>query len=366
MRACLGIAVAATGCLYLEPINERPSAEIKRIGDGLVYRGDELSFVAVIDDPDHDPVDLQWRGQACDRPVADPAHRCSAVETGTDLGFDFTVPVVVDGAPATLLIITLEVTDVHGAVASPRQTLELPIANHPPTLALQRRGRELMGEFPVGVPITVSARATDVDTDAVALTWTLFPATTSRPEDLVFDRLPDPPSGGEEYRLVPDVAGDYLVRVVGDDGTDTAQAEVTIAVRPDHAPCLGAVEPATAAGAVVIALAPRRFAVVVVADDLDVYPPPPPDDPFLGAAELAWSMRPVGAPGFTAIGDGAAVDFDPATFAPGDRIELRVEVADRTHRWPAQAPACAVDAAACSVEPPASCTQRRTWLVEAR
>ena len=366
VRACLGLAVAATGCLYLEPVNERPSAEIVRVGDGLVYRGDALTFQAVVDDPDRDVVDLAWRGQACDRPFTDPAHRCSAVETGTDPSFGFAVPVAVDGAPTRLLVITLDVTDVHGAVARPRQNLELPVANHPPTLELQRRGRELMGQFPVGVPITVSARGADVDLDALALTWTLFPASASRPEDLVFARLPDPPGGGQDYQLIPDVDGDYLVRVEADDGTEVTRGELAIQVRPDHAPCLAAVEPTTPDGAVVIAIAPRRFAVVVVADDLDTYPPPAPDDPFLGAAALVWSMRPVGAPGFVTIGTGAAVDFDPATFAPGDRVELRVEVADRTGRWPAQAPACTVDAASCSVEPPASCVQRRTWLVEAR
>lgn len=362
----LGLAMPSTACLYVEPINERPSAEIRRIGDDVVFRGDELVFVAVIDDPDRDAVDLAWRGQACDRSISDPAHRCSAVETGTDPTFRFTVPTTVEGAPTTLLAITLDVTDSHGAIAKPRQTLELPVSNHDPVVELQRRGRELMGQFPVGVPITLSALGLDDDDDAVTLTWTLFPAATSRPEDVVFTRLPDPASGGQEYQLIPDVAGDWLVRVDASDGLGTGRGELPIAVRPDHAPCIGAIEPATTDGAVLVTTEPRRFAVLVVADDLDSYPAPAPGTPFVGAATLAWSMRAIGDATWTALGDSPAVTFDPATVAPGDRLELRVEVADRTLRWPALSPACTADDASCSIEAPSSCVQRRTWLVEAR
>lgn len=365
-RACALVAITAGGCLYLDPINERPSAEIRRVGDGLVYRGDTLTFQAVIDDPDRDRVTLAWRGQACDRPASDPARRCSAPATGTDPQFGFVVPTTVDDAPTVDLVISLDVTDAHGAMARPPQQLELPVANHAPTIAVQRRGREILGQFPVGVPITVSALAADDDGDAVALTWTLFPATTSRPEDVGWTRLPDPAGGGEAYQLVPDVPGDWLVRVDGSDGIDVGRGEATIRVQPDHAPCLTAVEPAVADGAVVIATAPRRFAVVVATDDLDPFPAPPPGDPFLGAATLRWSMRPAGAGAFAPIPGVGAVDLDPATLAPGQRVELRVEVADRSQRWPSTSPACALDAPSCAIEAPATCVQRRTWLVEAR
>jgi hypothetical protein len=365
--AVIAVAIAPLGgCLYLDPINERPSAEIRRVGDGLIFRGDALTFQAVVDDPDRDPFTLGWRGQACDRAASDPARRCSAVETGTDPQFGFTVPVAIDGAPTVALLITLDVTDSHGAVAKPRQALELPVGNHAPTVAIQRQGRDLMGQFPVGVPITIAARGADADADQVALTWSLFPAATSVPAAVGWTRLPDPASGGEAYQLVPDVAGDWLVRVDAADGQTTARGELALQVRPDHAPCLTSVEPSVADGAVVIATAPRRFAVEVVSDDLDLFPAPPAGDPYLGAARLRWSQRPAGAATFTAIGGAAAVDLDPATLAPGERVELRVEVADRTGRWPALAPGCPIDQPSCAVEAPASCVQRRTWLVEAR
>jgi hypothetical protein len=360
-------AASAGGCVYLDLINERPSAEIERVGDGLIYRGDPLAFRALGDDPDGDRLTYAWRGQGCDRSLDDPAHVCSAVETGTDELFTFTVPTTVAGAPTTRLVVTLEVTDARGAVARPGQRLELPVANHPPTLELQRRGRELSGQFPTGVPIVVSARGVDVDGDAVALTWTLFPAATSDPDRVEFERLPDPATGGQAYQLIPDVAGEWLVRVDGSDGLDPARAELPILVQPDHAPCIGALDPPATDGAVVLLTAPRRFALRVVTDDLDLYPPPPPGDPYLGAAALAWSMRPAGATAWTALPDaGAAVDLDPGLYAPGDRLELRVEVADRTRRWPATHPACAPEAASCNIEPPVGCVQRRTWLVEVR
>ncbi len=364
--AWLALAGALGGCLYLDPINERPSAEIRRVGDGLIFRGDALTFQAVVDDPDRDQVDLAWRGQACDRAASDPARRCSAVETGTDRQFGFTVPVAIDGAPTVAVLVTLDVTDSHGAAAKPRQALELAVGNHAPTVALQRRGRELMGQFPVGVPITIAARGDDLDADAVALRWTLFPAATSVPGDVGWTQLPDPAGGGQEYELIPDVAGDWLVRVDADDGLTTGRGELALQVRPDHAPCLTTVEPNVADGAVVIATAPRRFAIGVGADDLDLDPPPPAGDPYLGAATLRWSLRPAGAGGFAAIGSGAFIDLDPATLAPGERVELRVEVADRTGRWPASTPSCPVDQPSCAIEAPATCVQRRTWLVEAR
>ncbi|MEZ4400240.1 MAG: hypothetical protein R3B06_09485 [Kofleriaceae bacterium] len=123
-RLAVVVLVAATaGCLYVEPINERPAAEIERVGDGEIFRGAELLFRAVVDDPDRDAVTLAWRGQACDQPPSVSPHVCAAVETGLDPQFAFTVPVAVDGRPTTYLAIALDVTDAHGAVAKPSQRL---------------------------------------------------------------------------------------------------------------------------------------------------------------------------------------------------------------------------------------------------
>ncbi|MEZ4400239.1 MAG: hypothetical protein R3B06_09480 [Kofleriaceae bacterium] len=234
-------------------------------------------------------------------------------------------------------------------------------------MAIQRRGYELMGQFPVGVPLTITARGDDADADPVALTWTLFPAITSQPGGFGWQRLPDPATGGEAYQLIPDVAGEWQVHVDATDGLDAERAELVISVRPDHAPCLDALEPAVADDAVVLALAPRRFTVRTVADDLDPFPAVPPDDAYPGAATLAWSMRLAGQADFTPLpGVLDAVDVDPATLPPGQQLELRVEVADRGHPLPTTSGACTVAAPTCSIEPPTSCRQRYTWRVEVR
>lgn len=353
--------VAAAGC-YMDPINERPSAEIRRDGEGLVFRNQELQLQAIVDEPDGDRYSLAWRATACNGVAGEPGVVCGVAGTGVDPEFRFTVPSRVEGRPTQHVHVDLDVTDARGARARPRQGLSFAVSNRPPMPDLRRTGRELDGQFPVSAPITISALGRDEDGDVVTLAWQLFAASASRPEDVVFERLPDPPSGGEAYRLVPDVAGEWTVRVTADDGTESRTEDLMLLVRPDHAPCLGAISPP--ADGVVLAFEPRRFAVLIVDDDLDVYPPPPPDDAVLGAARFTWSMRPAGAGAFAPIATGvAAVDFDPARFTPGDRIELRVDVADRRDDRPNN---CAPDAPTCSIEPPASCQQRRTWTVEAR
>ncbi len=357
----LALLAASPGCFYMDPINERPSAEIERVDDGVVFRGEELELRALVDDPDDDQVALAWRAQACDGPAGLGGTRCAAIATGTDRTFRFTVPSKVEDRPTLEIYVDLDVTDARRAVARPGQRLELPVGNRAPLAIVQRRGRELEGQFPPRVPITISAIAQDEDGDDVTLAWQLYPASTSQPGAAVFEPAADQPEVGEAYTLVPDVEGEWIVRVTASDRIERRDTDTSILVRPDHAPCLGATEPAS--GAVVLATAPRRFAVLVVSDDLDVYPAPPPGDPYLGAASFAWSMRPVGAATFTPIADAAAIDFDPAAFAPGDRIELRVEIDDRNHR---SFTSCAADAPTCSLEPPASCRQRTTWIVEVR
>ena len=346
----------------MDSINERPSAEIARVGDGEVFRGAELMVRAVVDDPDRDEYELSWRAQACDGAPGGPGVVCAALATGTDPLFTFTVPSRVGERPTLEVFVDLGVVDVHGAAARPGQRLELPVGNRPPEAEVQLDGREIEGQFPPRVPITVNALGADPDGDHVTLSWQLFPASTSRPEDVVFETAAVQPMTGEAYTLVPDVEGEWIVRVTANDGIETRATDTPILVRPDHAPCLGATEPST--GGTVLATAPRRFAVLVVADDLDVFPAPRPGDPDLLPATFAWSMRPAGAGGaFTAISDAASIDFDPAAFAPGDRVELRVEIDDRNLRSFAS---CAPDAPTCSLEPPASCRQRKTWIVEVR
>jgi len=357
LALAMGVAVAP-GCFYSEVINERPSAEIERVDSGVPFRGGSMSFRAVMSDPDSDPMQATWRFEACNAQAI-----CAADETGSDSTFNVTVPALVQGIPTTRVVVTLDVQDVYGAVARPVQRLELDVANNAPDVDSDVRGRELAGKFPPDVPIIVSAVGFDDDGDDVTLTWELFPASAAVPGDYSFTPLPDPPSGGEEYRLLPDVDGTWTVRITASDGLDDFVYDLPIIVVPDQPPCLGAVDPAPApVGSYLILDAPRRIGVLAVEDDLDVYPPPPANDPYLGAAELRWYVRAPGASSYTQVDTNVGgVELDPTEYNPGDRLDVRVEIDDRVNR----AVQCAENVPICSFNQD-SCLQRQTWSVEVR
>lgn len=359
---CLGVAAAlalgASGCFFDETINERPSADIDRIDDnGVPTRGTSLQFRAVVADPDRDRVFPSWRFEACSA-----VGTCAALETGTDPIFSVTVPSTVVDEPTVRVAVTLDVVDELGAAGRPGQRLDLDVVNNLPEVIVQRRGREIDGAFPPDVPITISARGSDEDGDDVALAWELFPARNSVLADRRFERLPDPMTGGEEYVLLPDVDGEWIVRVTVNDGIDDRFVDLPILVVPDRPPCLGASDPTPVPGTTLVLDAPRRFSVLVVEDDLDIYPAPSPFDPFLDATSFRWYLRGPGEPGFALVDtDVAGLELDPAQYDPGDRLDVRVEIDDRVGRDVQ----CAADAATCSLDQD-GCLQRQTWSVEVR
>ena len=104
------------------------------------------------------------------------------------------------------------------------------------------------------------------------------------------------------------------------------------------------------------------FQVLVVQDALDPYPTKP-SDPLLGRPTFKWTIKPPGATTRQPLtgANGASVPIDPSTYTPGDQLELRVEIEDRTHT----PITCADNMPTCSVNG-TSCIQRLTWLVEAR
>src|SRR5262249_40166864 len=107
---------------------------------------------------------------------------------------------------------------------------------------------------------------------------------------------------------------------------------------------------------------PTLFQVLVVDDDLDPYPSSPAD-PVLGTTQFTWSIVPPGGSRQTLAGvTGAGVALDPASYASGDIVELRVDVQDRNHI----AVNCPANQPSCSVISDPTCTQRLTWEVEIR
>jgi hypothetical protein len=105
---------------------------------------------------------------------------------------------------------------------------------------------------------------------------------------------------------------------------------------------------------------PTLFQVLVVKDTLDPYPLDA-GDPARGVTSFAWSIKQPGASTRTPLATtGNSVTFDPSSYAPGDIVELRVEIADRVNT----AVSCDEDLPTCSATP--SCNQRLTWRVEVR
>ena len=363
------LAAAVTllgGCFYSGELNDRPSAEIRRVTQGVPLRGDTVSLQAVVVDPG-DEVEVSWRVDACvDEGADEVCDRGIATSSPQPLALSVTVPFQVGAGeqarPTERLRVHLDVVDSHGAVARPSQEAVVDVGNRAPALEVQRRGREEASAFPEDAPIFVAARATDPEGDPIDLDCEPFPARGSTPGAWSWTALPEPATGGKEWRLVPDVPGAWLVRCIASDPLTETQIDTPITVVADRPPCLGATDPQAAPGATLILDEPRRFAVLDVDDDLDIYPAPDPDDPFLGAAGFRWSVRPVGSLYYTEVdADVAAIELDPAAHAPGDRLDVRVEIDDRRRRDVA----CPIDQPTCSLTLD-TCLQRQTWRVEVR
>jgi hypothetical protein len=134
-----------------------------------------------------------------------------------------------------------------------------------------------------------------------------------------------------------------------------------VEIGSDQPPCLGTWAPAAPPPGETLPIATATlFQVLVVDDDLDPYPAMP-SDPVLGTTTFAWSLLPPGAQARQPIGSAssASVALDPASYQPGDVVELRVEIFDRAH---ASLP-CADGDPTCSLGANA-CNQRLTWRVE--
>jgi hypothetical protein len=360
--AALAASAALPACFYVDPINERPSAEI--IQDTAdPGRGTTVEFHAEWSDPDNDKVQLAWAAYACDG-----AGACDPVkfDSRTDPVFDVMVPQTrADGTTIEAVSITLDVQDRWGAVARPQQRVTVPVVDAAPTVSVQDAGHTFDSAYPVGLPITFTALATDPDDATVTLDWQLSPAIGSVPGARSFGpRAPDPKHPElVAYDLVPDVPGLWTVRVTATDPQGgTGQVDRSVQVAADQPPCLGALDPGLTGGTIVVDQA-RRFAVLSVSDDINVYPAPSASDPYLRAAGFHWSLASPATGGALVPldWDGNDVVVDPADYAPGDELDLRVEISDAVDRTLP----CADEAATCSIEANA-CLQRQTWHLEIR
>lgn len=359
------LLLAVSGCFYADPINQRPSLDIKQTSTADVFRGDSVHLEAVANDPDGQDVFFQWRAYLCtDETTCDGAPYFG----GFDKELDFTVPSkrVDQAVPVRAIHVLLEGQDEFGATARPIQQLWISVRDRGPTLELSQYSRYLNV---VGTPVDVYAKVGDPDDwPAVPqLTWTVYSPSTQ--PVYTFTDVTVPPDGDATHaqfgkRLTAQGIGDYTIEVTATDslGESITQSEV-VTIGVDKPPCLTQLSPIVApAGSALPISEQTLFQVHVVTDDLDPYPTI--NDAILGTTRFTWSLL---APGATArqvlsgvSGNGVAID--PATYQPGDIVELRVEIADR-NLTPIT---CADSSPTCSVIADNACIQRQTWRVEVR
>jgi hypothetical protein len=362
----LAVVVIASGCFYTEPINERPSFAISQLTGTQVFRGAHVNLTAEGDDPDGDSVDLTWSAYACSDATAEPDGSRPGCDrdprfTGTSGVFAFDVPAFrSDGAtPVGSMFVTLDAVDEHAAAARPQQQLIIPVSDAPPTvmLALQPRA-----DYVQNIPVQIFAKVGDFDDGAsrLSVTWTAFSPTGSQTLSTESST-----AVGSDLQLattlVPDALGQWTIQVAATDPSNvTTMQSIPLDVAADQPPCLTTWEPAAPpAGETLPIDAPTLFQVLLVDDDLDPYPAMP-RDPLLGTTTFAWSLLPPGATTRQPLSSSASVGLDPASYQPGDIVELRVEIFDRAHTTPLQ---CADSDPTCSIGAN-SCIQRLTWRVE--
>jgi hypothetical protein len=376
--ALLGLGA---GCFYTDPINQRPSVAIDWTPVEL-FRGDQVKVDSTYDDPDGDTVAYQWRAYACNQTRA--VQTCDQTASDSGVGDEFKpfVPArFLDQAnidrhlEVNTFHITLEGRDSYGATAKPSQTLDLPVGDAAPTLEMRK---ELEHNYVVGIPLEVYARIGDADD--------VLDAATDASKIMLSPWIAEGPAGASNFTLTQDVdvdvdddskhfqvgksftptaIGDWTIDLTATDPSGTAtQQLLPVHVSADAPPCLGQWDPtATSVPNTTIPITdPTLFQVLVVSDDLDPYPSIP-NDPILGTTEFHWSIVPPGGSRQPLAGvTGSGVALDPDSYTPGDIVELRVEIQDRTHT-PVN---CPDGDLTCSVISDPSCLQRLTWRVEVR
>lgn len=368
VKIVASIALLLTGCIFIDPINQRPSIGIQQETVRIVHRGDHVTLVANYDDPEGREGTYSWHVFAC-ADASDAGHGIgcdAAFYTGTQSTAVFDVPLALaKGDPVQAIRVTLDARDDRGAIA---QGLEVyPVEDALPGLELRKSAHS----YTVGAPIKLFAKYGDLDDGPanVELDWQVFTPNTQPAftfTDLaVAQDATDPTHVTAGKTLVPQGTGEWTVQVTARDplGAMTMQP-VSITVAADQPPCLAQWQPIVPLSPALLPVSdPTVFQVPLVDDDFDVYPPVA-GDPVLGTTTFAWSILPPGASTRQPLtgATGNSLDFDPSAFTPGDIVELRVEIFDRTYTTLP----CADGDAVCSVGAQPGCIQRQTWRVEVR
>lgn len=374
MRHLYAVAVVS-GCIYAEPINQRPSLDIERKEPGEVFRGDTVKLRAIADDPEFQYVHFQWRAYLCTT-ASLTLEACDKAPFYTDIREDAELIIPLKRADEDVaveqILVLLEGQDSYGATANPIQQLVIPVSNHAPALELRKDSRY---GYVVNTELNVYAKVDDADDDPneVEITWKVYSPANQPAFELLDATMPGTLQFAKKF--TPKGVGDWEIEVTATDasgraciaegGSDCKMTvrRVMITVVPDHAPCLSQWAPiAPPLGAQFPLTEPTLFQVTVVQDDLDPFPGFP-NDAVLKTTDFTWSLLSPGASTRQTLGvDSNRVALDPNNYAPGDILELRVEIADRNNT----AVNCADASPTCSVISDNTCLQRLTWRVEVR
>jgi len=364
LRVALACSGLLAGCFYTGSLNERPRAEIEKVSPGPYhYPGDTVHLVARKSSDSEDSGDtLQatWSAYTCPSPES-----CSPIGESMVLALDSEYLVTIPSHDPVQ--VQLIVRDRSGAESRDVETIE--VGNRAPAITVQvRQGGQAPGlsdTYVVTVPLEVAVEVNDLDHDPTTVEWALMRPRESVPGEFTWRPLDE---SGMVYELVPDASGVWRVDITASDGLPegTEVHMEQILVDEDQAPCIGITSPASPGGGRHVVRredGPRSFTVLHVADDLDPSPRPAIDSPYVGTAVFAWSLAGPQTGGDLlpiAGASGPAVVIDPALYAPGDLLELRVDVSDRQVR----PPTCGAGDPVCSTSD--SCFQRLTWGVEIR
>lgn len=352
------------GCFYVESINQRPSLDIRQDAVGDVFRNEQVSFTAVVVDPDDSDVDVSWHVYACTDATTFSSCDIQPSVSGDQRNFAFVVPKDrIDGTPTKGIRIVLDGRDERGATSKPSDQLQLEVKDRAPDLDLQRRSdyQQQGPQFVVDTPIDIFAIYGDGDNDVSELTVVrdiLSP--TQVPINIVEKMIDSPPNKQQRWWvLTPQVIGEWAVEVmVTDPSGNQVKKSEKMTVIADRAPCIATVTPIVPPPGAEI-LDETLFQVIGVSDDLDSFPPTPGGSLY-GEPTFAWTvLGPTG--GRQLVSTSKQLQFDPDVYVPGTPVEIRVEIKDRKLS-PVN---CADGEATCSIGAN-TCIQRQTWRVVAR
>lgn len=366
----LGACSLFAGCFYVDEINQRPGISINAAGN-QVYRGDKVELTATADDPEGHYVRFTWRAYACTDAAGGADCDQEPFYTQAELNHaEFNVPLLRADMPVPVksVRVVLEGKDDLGATAKPSQELVITALDRPPSLELARKGTFVLTP---GRAVSLYATVGDLDDGPAALgtpTWEVFKP-TQVPFTLTDEMFTQNPNDTAHKTFAktftPSAVGDWEIRVTAADPLDQMTTKsLMLSVVPPPPPCIAQVSPIVPPpGSALPITETTLFRVPVVTDDLDVYPPQP-DDPSLKVTTFQWSFQGPGASTHTPVPGATASSFalDPATFTPGDIVEVRVEIYDR-QLTPV---GCPDGDATCSTISMPSCIQRQTWRVEVR